>query len=691
MRHTRIKMKDRSLPSLPALLIALTGLAGSFPSAGQSRPQDLTMLSLEELMNVEVLTATRKPGLLSEIPAAIDVVTAEDIRRSGAMNIPDALRGVPGMEVARVDANKWAVSARGFNSIYSNKLLVLLDGRSLYSPIFSGVFWESHDLLMEDVSRIEVIRGPGATLWGAGAMNGIVNIVSRDAGSTPGLYLDAGGGTEELRWFNGRFGGFAGKRAAYRVYARHSARGGFENTEGGEGRDDWRGTNAGFRVDLSPARRDHVTVQAEGNWGNVGQEGAPTLVPGLMLDFPDYRTETQSQYGLVRWRRTLSDHSDFAVRVSLDRTQRRDTLIIGGRYTTLDVDGQHHFRAGRHDAVWGFGFRVTRNRMDADLMAAMNPRNRTFRTFSAFLQDEIDLVRRRLRLTAGTKVELNDFTGFEVQPNARLMWMPLNRHSFWAAASRAVRLPDPADYDLSIHYDMPMLRMTIKGNPDLAPEELTAVEFGWQVRPAAGFKAGVNAYHNVYRNVHAYNIGEIRVIENPAAVEIPFFLDNAMSGTVTGAEFSAEGRIGTAFRCRMSVSGLDMRLDPSRDMLGRFWYFQESLGLDKDIVNAWLKSKEGKSPDWMGSLRCSWNASRSVDVDVMARIVDELPGIAIPSYTGVDARVAYRPASFLELYVTGQNLVRRTHREFDESPAAFGATAVERGVYGGASFRFVPR
>jgi iron complex outermembrane receptor protein len=675
---------------LPVLLL-LTGLGGSFPSVGQGRPQDLTALSLEELMNIEVLMTTRKPGRLSEVPAAIDVLTGEDIRRSGAMNIPDALRGVPGMEVARVDANKWAVSARGFNGIYSNKLLVLLDGRSLYSPIFSGVFWESHDVLMEDVSRIEVIRGPGATLWGAGAMNGIVNIVSRDAGSTPGLYLDAGSGTEELRWVSGRFGGSVGGRTAYRVFARHSVRGGFENAEGEAGRDDWRGTNAGFRVDASPTRRDHLTLQAQGGWGNIGQEGSPTLVPGLVMNFPDYRTRTQSHYGLGRWQRTISDRNDFALQVSVDRTQRHDTLIIGGRYTTLDVDAQHHFRVGRHDAVWGAGFRITKNRMDDNLMAAMNPSSRTFRTSSAFIQDEIDLIVRRLRLTAGTKVEHNDFTGFEVQPNVRLMWMPSNRHSFWAAASRAVRLPDPADYDLSIHYDMPMVRMTINGNPDLEPEELTAFECGWQARPAAGLKAGVNAYLNVYRNIHAYNIGEVRVIENPAAVEIPFFLDNAMSGTVTGVEFSADGRIGTAFRCRLAVSGLDMRLDPSRDMLGRFRFYQQSLGLPQDIVDSWLKSKEGKSPDWMASLRCSWNPCRRVDVDIMARVVDELPGMAIPGYTGIDARLAFHPSGFLELYVTGQNLARRTHREFDESPAAFGATAVERGVYGGASFRFIPR
>jgi iron complex outermembrane recepter protein len=687
----RKSIHSQTRPPVLAILL-LTLLAGIDPSPGQSRLRDLTELSIEELMSVEVSLAGRKPVRLSEISAAIDVVTGDEIRRTGAMNAPDALRFVPGMEIARMDANKWAVTARGFNSIYANKLLVLLDGRSLYSPIFSGVFWESQDILMEDVDRIEVIRGPGATLWGAGAMNGIVNIATRDARDTQGLFLSAGSGTEDKWYAAGRYGGTLGRNAHYRIDVKHALHDGFETGGGKPASDDWTLTSGGFRADWSPSRADRFTLQGRVVAGDIGQEGSPTLLPGVAMSFADYRTRTRSGYMLGRWHRVLSPRSDLTLRVSVDRTQRRDALVIGGRYTTIDVDAQHHIRAGeRHDMVWGLGFRMTRNRMDEDRMASMNPSERLFRTSGAFVQDDIDLVLRRLRLTLGSKFETNDFTGLEVQPNVRLLWMPSGRHSVWASAARAVRIPDPGDLDLLIHYDLPPLRLSLSGNHGLEPEEMTAFECGWQARWSGAWRTGLNGYVNRYRGLHNYNIGDIRAITDPPAIEIPFYLDNAMTGIVSGVEVSIDVRPSERLRFLAALSALHVRLEPSAELTARYEALAAGLGWDRAGIDSWLMSQAGKSPERLGSFHFSWNPADRVDADVMVRFVDELRSLAVPAYTGVDARLGFRPGGDWELFVVGQNLAGRTHREFDEAPSPFGSTRMQRGVLCGANFRFSPR
>ncbi len=663
-------------------------LAFSATAAGQTGGRDLTDLSLEELMAVRVSLATRKPGRLSEIAAAVDVVTADDMRRTGAENVPDALRQVPGMEVGRLDASKWALSSRGFNGLYSNKVLVLLDGMSLYSPVFSGVLWESMDLAPDEVSRIEVIRGPGATLWGAGAMNGVISIATREASETQGLSLGAGTGTEQRAVLSGRWGGAIGQNAFYRVYGRAIRHDGFINSAGAPAGDHWKRRTGGFRADWKASRKNSLTLQGEVSDADIGQEGNPTLVPGIPIEGPDYRIGTQAGYVSGRWRRVFSPKSDFDLRVSFNGTRRKDPFFFGGHSRTLDVDAQHHVRmAGRHDIVWGAGFRQTFHRIQAERIMTMDPASRTFRTVSAFIQDDIDLVLRRLRLTAGSKFEDNSLTGFEIQPNVRLAWMPSSRHTFWTAVSRAVRLPDPSDFDLKILYDIPPVRFRMDGNAALQPEELTAFECGWKTTPSVRFHAEVSGFINRYGSLQNYSLGEIRVLQNPLVLEIPFTLDNVMTGTVKGVECVADAGLRRNLRIRASAAFLSVRQRWSDEVIRRAEEIGRTLGLESGMVREFVGNENGKSPEWTGSVRLSWNPAQSVDADLMARYVDDLPQMAVPGYTGLDARLAWRPNGFCEVFVLGKNLAGRKHLEFDETPASFGTTNVERAVYGGLNVR----
>lgn len=680
-------MKNKQFKTSLYLAAAfILALAVSATAAGRNQGRDLTDLSLEELMDVRVSLATRKPGRLSEIAAAVDVVTAEDMRRTGAENVPDALRQVPGMEVGRLDASKWALSSRGFNGLYSNKVLVLLDGMNLYSPVFSGVLWESMDISPEEVSRVEVVRGPGATLWGAGAMNGVISIATREARETQGLSLRAGTGTEQKAVLSGRWGGSIGTNAFYRVYGRAIRHDGFINSSGEPAGDDWKRQSGGFRVDWKASRRNSLTLQGEVSGADIGQEGNPTLVPGIILEGPDYRIKMQAGYVSGRWRRVFSPRSDFDLRVSFNGTRREDAFFFGGNSRTLDVDAQHHVAvAGRHDIVWGAGFRQMAHRVLSRRIMTMDPASRTFRTFSAFFQDDIDLVLQRLRLTAGSKFEDNSFTGFEIQPNLRLAWMPSPRHTFWTAASRAVRLPDPSDFDLKIIYELSPARFLLNGNTNIRPEELAAFEFGWKTTPSVRFHAEVSGFINRYDRIQNYSLEDFRVFENPLVIEIPFLLDNVMTGKVKGVECVADAGLRRNLRIRASAAYLDVRQRWSDEVIRKAQEIGRMLGLEREFVAEWVGNENGKSPEWTGSLRLSWNPAASVEADLMARFVDDLPQMAVPGYTGLDARLAWRPNGLFEVFVLGRNLAGPKHLEFNETPASFGATLVQRSVFAGVN------
>jgi iron complex outermembrane receptor protein len=413
--------------------------------AASSKVHDLTELSIEDLMKIEITSVSKKAQKISDAAAAIFVITQEDIRRSGVTSIPEALRMAPGVEVARIDANKWAISARGFNSRFANKLLVLMDGRSVYSPLFSGVWWDVQDTMMEDIDRIEVIRGPGATLWGANAVNGVINIITKKAGDTLGGLVTAGGGTEEKGFGALRYGLKPAEDSDFRAYAKYFNRDRSVTSTGADAGDEWDAFRAGFRLDHETSARNNFTLQGDYYTGNAGTTYDVASITLPYLNTFQKKSESAGGNIIGRWNHTFENDSEFSLQAYYDRSDRKD-LFAAGVVDTADVDLQYRFKwFGGQEFVLGTGYRFTRDNIanDNELRTA-DPASRSESLLSAFIQDDITLIDNRLHWVIGSKFEHNGYTGFEVQPNTRLIWTPSTTQSVWGAISRSVRTPSRA-------------------------------------------------------------------------------------------------------------------------------------------------------------------------------------------------------------------------------------------------------
>src|SRR6202167_4622257 len=434
------------------MLIVLPMLAAQ----AQNAQPDLTALKIEDLMNVDVTSAAKKEQKLSQVPAAIFVITTEDIRRSGATNIPDLLRMVPGLDVAQINPSTWAISARGFNGEYSDKLLVLIDGRTVYAPSFSGVFWDAQDVPLDFISRIEVIRGPGASVWGTNAVNGVINITTKSARETQGGTLTANGGTLEHVGGMVRYGGPIGSRGAYRVFTDGFEMGHFLTPEHQNGEDDWYLYHGGFRADADVSAKDSLTLEGEAIRGNAGERAnsVVSLSPPLTSTL-DLRDRFSGWSVLGRWKRAISPVSETSLQIYFDRSNRSDTTY-GLRLNTFDLDFQHHVHWGRRqDFVWGLGYRVSSDQTGDDFRISFQPQNLVTQIFSSFVQDEIAIRPHRLYVSLGTKLEHDYYNGFNLQPSGRLTWTPDDHDTFWAAFSGAQRTPSRVE--TSIHYNVEAL------------------------------------------------------------------------------------------------------------------------------------------------------------------------------------------------------------------------------------------
>jgi iron complex outermembrane recepter protein len=431
-------------------LLSILMLGSSSAGAANSGKIDLTDMSLEELMDVEISSVARSPRKLLETPAAAFVITQEDIRRSGVTTIMDALRMAPGIQVAQIDGNKWAITARGFNARFANKLLVLMDGRTIYSPFFSGVIWEGQDIILEDIERIEIIRGPGAAIWGANAVNGIINIITKSARDTQGGMVTAGGGTHERAFGETRYGGKAGEDVYYRLFARVADRTGFDEVSGKEGNNDWKNQSAGFRLDWDPSGTDEMNFHGNIRTATLGQSYATPLL------IPPYSEESRTDadgfggYLLGRWSHRTSLDSEIALQLYYSRDQF-DDINAEVMDDTIDIDFQHRFvPLEAHEITWGLAYRSVRTDTEDGLGVSFDPHKRRGDLFSAFLQDEIALVKDQVFLSMGAKFEHNDYTGTEIQPSARLRWDVNSSNLLWAAVSRAVRTPAVAEVDADL-------------------------------------------------------------------------------------------------------------------------------------------------------------------------------------------------------------------------------------------------
>src|SRR6059036_6256 len=491
------------------LAVCLTATTGA--QTPRSVP-DVTAMSMEDLMNVRVTSVSKREQKLGDAPAAVFVITQDDIRRSGARTIPEALRMAPGIEVARIDENKWAISARGFNGRFANKLLVLIDGRSVYTPLFSGVYWNVQDTLLEDIDRIEIIRGPGATLWGANAVDGVINVITKKAKATQSAVVTAGAGTEERAAGGVRFGSKLGDNTYYRAYTKYFDWRPSVYPSGVTAHDGWDALRGGFRADWTPAGANSLTVQ-----GDVYRSRFDETLTVASLSAPYSNTfPNDGKYSggniLGRWNHT-SEGSSMSLQMYYDNTTITDHSLFGDHQNILDLDFQHGFHVGdSQQFVWGLGYRSIHDKNDASFTVYLQPNQVTLNQFSTFLQDEISLVDNRLQITLGSKFERNEFTGFEIEPNARLLWNLTPNQSIWTAVSRAVRTPALTEEGLRLNSQvippgtpanptpLPAV-VAVFGSHQFNSEDLLAYELGYRVQATKNLSLDIATFYNNYSNL----------------------------------------------------------------------------------------------------------------------------------------------------------------------------------------------
>lgn len=649
----------------------------------QLQAKDLTDLSLEDLMHIEVTSVSKKGEQLSDAPAAIFVITQEDIRRSGVTSIPEALRMAPGVEVARIDANKWAVSARGFNSRFATKLLVLMDGRSVYSPVFSGVWWDIQDTLLEDIDRIEVIRGPGATLWGANAVNGVINIITKKASETRGGLATAGAGTEERGFGSLRYGLKLGEHSDVRAYAKYFNRDASVTSSGAKAADDWDQFRTGFRLDHEPSVQNQFTLQGDYYKGKSGStHEISTLSPPFTQSFQE-KPDLSGGNILGHWKHFFSDNSEINLQTYYDRTERNDAFAAEKR-DTFDFDLQHRFKwIFGQEIVWGIGYRVTRDNIENTILRSIDPSSRTDQLFSAFIQDDITLIKDRLRWIIGSKFEHNDYTGFELQPSTRLIWTPSKDQSIWGSVSRSVRTPSRAEQTVTTDVAVippgqggnpgPLpIQVQVRGNSNFQSEELFAYELGYRLRPMDRLTFDLAGYYNHYNKLRSST--DIANTEPTLAfgAEGPFLrstldLNNNMSADIYGVELALEWQPRDWWRLKGAYSFAEMKTNQGATL---------------------TEAQNQSLPQHQFSVRSGMNLRKNIEADLWLRYVDGFDNGGVPSYFTMDLKLAWRPVKNLELALVGQNLLENRHREFRPEQFSTQVFEVERSVYGKVTWQF---
>lgn len=649
--------------------------------AGGSPVAVLKRLSVEELANLEITSVEKRSQSLARAAAAAHVLTAEDVQRAGATTLAESLRYVPGMQVGQIDARNWAVGARGFADMYANKLLVLVDGRSVYTPLFSGVYWQYQDLILDDLDRIEVIRGPGATVWGANAVNGVINVMSKSSAKTQGTLVSGGGGDPETAMGAARYGGTIHEGLTYRVYGKYSARENSRLADGSDAHDRWSIGQVGFRLDWDPAFEQSLVVQSDAYVSDADQAfGQATLDPPGYRRLLEDDVDAAGANVLGRWTRRFSETSELQLQAYVDVT-RQEASFFRLDMEVVDLEMQHRLALGEwNDVVWGAGYRVTQDRLVGGFPLALVPESRTSDVVSAFVQDEIALVPDRLSLTLGTKVEYNDYSGFEVQPGARLAWSPAEKHTVWGSVSRAVRTPSRAEHDLLGHLTtlpnpdplLPPVVTTVKGDQDFGSESLIAYELGYRVRPSPRMSVDLALFYNDYTDLRSVERGPVNPGTLPEYLSAEIVPGNHLEGESYGAELGLNLQLADWWRLRSGYSYLHMQLQTRDGAV--------------DLTEA--EVEEGSPSDQVFVIS-QFELSPKVSVDVAWRWVADLPGVGIPAYSATDVRVAWRPRPGWEISVVGKNLFDDRHPEYIGSRynGSVG-TEVPRGFFGKVTWSY---
>ncbi len=667
-----------------AIFLIIGSMAGAASNSHAAETVDNFELSPEQLFNATVTSASKAPEKLLDAPAAIFVLTNEDIMRSGATSVPDALRLVPGVQVAQINANSWAISVRGFNSALEDKLLVLVDGRTVYDPLFSGVHWNAQDMVLEDIDRIEVVRGPGATLWGANAVNGVINIISKKAQDTQGNLASLTAGNQERGTVEERYGGKIGKDGEdgyYRIYGKYRNLNDDKTPTGGDAHDAAADAHAGFRADLNgSSSKDTYTVQ-----GDIYEDNSSDFrtLPLLVSPYALTQVENLSERGanvLARWNRAFSEDSHLMLQSYLD-SEFQEQLIVRDQRTTFDLEAQYDLPSyGRHKITLGADYRYSADNLAGSSSFVSFPSAyEGTQIFGGFVQDKITLVPKKWFLTLGSKLEHNDYTGFEVEPNARLQWQPDENQMVWAAVSRAVRTPSRLEHDLTINettfpptisFPVP-ISLVLSADPKYTSEDLVAYELGYRRQITPSVSADVSVFYNDYSNLSTNTFLAPSVAFSPVVHFVfPFAFTNETSGETHGIEATANWRALKTLNLSASYSILEIDLHgpPSNSAI-------DSQGADT------------QSPTQQFNLSSRWDLPHDTSLDTTLYYVASLPAFDVKAYWRLDARYSWRIMNGLQFNLVGQNLLQAEHREFS-SPTDANAGEIPRSIFGNLTWRY---
>jgi iron complex outermembrane receptor protein len=630
----------------------------------------LKRLSLDALVNVKTFNpegslSGRKAQKLTKTAGALFVVTQENIRRAGITRISEALRMVPGIQVARLDAHQWAISARGFNQQYAGKLLVMIDKRTVYSPLRSEVNWDMQDLLIEDIERIEVIRGPGASLWGANAMNGIINIVTKSSKETQNNLITTHlGNGEEQAIIGIRHSGKL-EKGHYRIYGKFYQHDSFIGIDGHDQQNDWQVNRGGFRTDWKTNNSDALTIQGDVYNGFINRK---------VLVFTD-KTQSEKEAKidmtginlLARWHHDFPT-GDITIQSYYDFAERKEFYYdeLRGIY---DLDFQHRWELNkRHELIWGLGFRYTYDDIDGTEVITYKPSKRQDSLYSAFVQSEFKLPE-QVRLTVGAKLEHNDYTGFEIQPTTRLLWNIKDRHNLWAAVSRAVRTPSRDEEDIRVHIESPNIEVLTQGNTELKSEELIAYELGYRFNLTNQFLLDINLFYNDYDKLRTNELINFNPFPPP-----PTFLykrSNEMEGEAYGLE-----------------SAIHWQASKTWKLVGTYSYLDAHLHIKSTSNDYNAEALENNNPHHQASLRSLLSLPHQVEFDTALYYVDNVSNQNAPHYTRFDIRIGWQPTQPLNLGLGVRNLLDKRHLEFGSEINQTTFNEVSRAFYLQLKYRF---
>lgn len=682
MYHYPLRSITKVILQTPlALVTAILVCLGStnVTQAAQDTLDPFKAISLDELADIKVSIISKSPQKVSDSAAAVFVITQDDIRRSGANSIPEVLRMVPGLSVSQINSSNWAVSSRGFSGRYANKLLVLMDGRAVYAPLFSGVYWNVQDTLLEDIDRIEVVRGPGASAWGANAVNGVINIITRSSEETQGNLLSGTVGSETRGIVSTRHGGQLTEDVYYRLYAKYRNMDNAVFPSGETANDNWDETRGGFRIDGQLAETNNFTLQGD-IYNNITSalHEDPSLDSATGEVLVSERNTDRGHNLLMRLNHHFTDQSEGTLQAYYDYQYRQET---NDTRRTFDLDYQHTFPTiGRHTPTAGLGYRNIYDDTPGTTVFNFSPDTNYESLWSLFIQDEIRLTE-TLNLTIGSKFEHNGYTGFEYQPSARLLWHPAPKQTFWAAISRAVRTPSRVDDGIINTHDVdpsvppiPPIVVQVYGNKNFLSETVLAHELGYRIQYLDSLALDLSVFYNKYRHLRTIEYNQLDLSNLPDFIVQPLTFANLMDGESYGLELSADWRATETIRLQLGYTLLDLQMHRN-----------------DNSTDPNTESIEGQSPEQQLSLRSSFDMASNLELDLWLRYVSELwipSSKQIDSYWTLDVRLGWQPVKELELAFVGKNLLDNQSLEYRDELKFVMTTEIERGFYVQATWKF---